>query len=105
MHIVYRVIFINGTYYSSPVFPNNNIETKSDDKIINISEFLFELLNNNIGKIIKVYLNINSELKELEGKIESSNNNYLYLNDINNKKKYLISNKYICYIETTENMN
>ena len=87
---------MNGTYYPNPTFPDNNIDIPLYEEN--------ELLNNNKGKNIKIYTNINNN-KEFSGNLEYIDDTNVIINDINNDKAYLIPIKYIYYIEFNESLS
>lgn len=86
---------MNGTLYQNPAFPSiedGNIQTKD----------MSENIENNKGKQVKVYCNINNNEKEFEGRFEQFNKEYMVISNVKTNQHFLIPTKYINYVTCDE---
>ncbi len=103
---------MDGNYYQNPDFNHTiNEVAATENQNVNAYQqneynYLENILNKNIGKLVKVYstypgTNENSE-KVFSGIIESVGQGHLVLRDPSNGKWYLILLYYLNYIEFEE---
>ena len=102
---------MNGTYYKNPTFPSvqdNNyqetISSENNDYKKNIP--LNDILKNNIGKKINIYLLYeNNERQNYNGIIENVEKDYIIISNPETGNWFLLLLKYLNYIEFEEKIN
>ena len=94
---------MNGTYFRNPTFPIDvdNNEKRVEDKTVIINE---NILNNNIGKKVKVFMNYN-DVNSFNGIIEYINNSVIIISNPKSDGWYYLLLNDLKYIEFEEKIN
>ncbi len=91
---------MNGLYFSNTSFPREKEDKQ--ELVLNKENWIFNILNNNLNKRIKINGFFNNENIIFEGILANLNENFLVVNDPVNDKWFILSPSNINYVEFEE---